>query len=171
MPAIDKEKIVDDDAFLLQCARPGRGRPGRDAADIGVMPARADEEPDGLAIGVEHRRDHRHVRQVRAAIVRIVQCHHVARLQRLAAQAQHRAHALAHRAEMHRHVRRVRHQAAVGVEDGAGKIQPLLDVYAHGRVLQHRAGLFRNVHEQVVEQLQQHRVGPAAARRGARRQR
>ena len=75
--------------------------------------------------------------------------------------AQHRAHALAHRAQMHRHMRRVRHQAALGVEDRAGKIQPLLDVHANRRVLQHRAGLFRNVHEQVVEQLQQHRIGPA----------
>ena len=31
------------------------------------------------------------------------------------------------------------------------------------RVLQHRAGLFRHVHEQVVEQFQQHRIGALAA--------
>jgi hypothetical protein len=36
--------------------------------------------------------------------------------------------ALAHRAEMHRDVRGVGHQAALGVEDCAGKIKPLLDV-------------------------------------------
>ena len=44
---------------------------------------------------------------------------------------------------MHRHMRRVRHQIAVGIEDGAGKVQALLDVHAHGGVLQHRTGLFR----------------------------
>ena len=84
---------------------------------------------------------------------------------------QHGAHALAHRAEMHRHVRRVGHQEALGIEDGAGEVQPLLDVHAHRGVLQHRAGLFGDVHEQVVEQLQQHRIGPIAAGGDARRQR
>ena len=83
--------------------------------------------------------------------------------------AQHGAHALAHRAEMHRHVRRVGHQAALGVEDRAGEIQPLLDVDAQRGVLQHRAGLLRHVHEQVVEQFQQHRIGPAAVGGHARR--
>ena len=39
-----------------------------------------------------------------------------------------RPHALAHRAEMHGHVRRVGHQPALGIEDRAGEVQPLLDV-------------------------------------------
>ena len=119
---------------------------------------------------VEHRRDDRDVRQMRAAVERVVQRDHVARLQRGAAIVQHGAHAFAHRAEMHRHVRRVRHQEALGVEDGAGEVQPLLDVDAHRRVLQHRTGLLGHVHEQVVEQLEQHRIGPAAAGRHARRE-
>ena len=70
---------------------------------------------------------------------------------------------------MHRHVRRVRHQEALRVEDGAGEIQPLLDVDAHRGVLQHRARLLGDVHEQVVEQLEQHRIGPAAVGRDAGR--
>ena len=44
--AVDQQEIVDDDAFFLQRARVGRRRAGRDAADIGVMAAVADEEQD-----------------------------------------------------------------------------------------------------------------------------
>ena len=66
---------------------------------------------------------------------------------------------------MHRHVRRVRHQETLRIEDGAGEIQPLLDVHAHRGVLQHRTGLLGHVHEQVVEQFEQHRIGPAAVGR------
>ena len=64
-------------------------------------------------------------------------------------------------------MRRVGHQVALGVEDRAGEVQPFLDVHAHGRVLQHRPGLLGHVHEQVVEQLQQHRIGLLAAGRDA----
>ena len=46
VPAIDQQKIVDHDAFLFQRARRGRRRAGRDAADIGVVAAAADEEQD-----------------------------------------------------------------------------------------------------------------------------
>ncbi len=107
---------------------------------------------------------------MRAAVERIVQRHHIARLQRFAPIVQHGAHALAHGAEMHRHVRRVCHQIALRIEDGTGEVQPLLDVYAHRGVLQHRTGLLGHVHEQVVEQFEQHRIGPAAVRRDARRE-
>ena len=70
MAAIDQQEIVDDNAFFFQCARCGRRRARRDAADIGVVPAAAEEEQDALAGRVEHRRDHRHVRQMRPAVVR-----------------------------------------------------------------------------------------------------
>ncbi len=151
----------------------GRRRARRDAADIGVMTATADKEQNPAPRLIEHRRNDRHVRQVRAAVERVVERHHVARLQRAAPVAQHRPHALAHRAEMHRHMRRIGHQRALGVEDRAAKIQPLLDVHAHRGVLQHRTGLLGDVHEQIVEQLQQHRIGtlavpPARASRAAR---
>ena len=59
---------------------------------------------------------------------------------------------------MHRHMRRVRHQSAIGREKGAGEIQPLLDVHAVGGVGEGRAHLLGDVHEEVVEDLQHHRI-------------
>ena len=169
--AIDQQEIVDDDALFLQRARLWRGGAGGDPPDIGMMSATANEEqyfPLGI---VEDRRDHRYVGQMCAAVERVIQCHNIAGFKRISPVVQHRAHAFAHGAEMHRNMGRVGHQPALGVEDGAGEIEAFLDVHAHGRVLQHRARLFRDVHEQVVEQLEQHRVRPVAARRHAGGQR
>ena len=75
--------------------------------------------------------------------------------------------AFAHAAEMDRHVRRVGDQVAGRPEDGAGEIQPLLDVDRIAGVLQHRAHLFGDRHEQVVEHLQHHRIGLRADRHAA----
>ena len=44
--AIDQLEIVDVDAFLLDVGGVRRHRAGRDAADVGVMPARGDPEQD-----------------------------------------------------------------------------------------------------------------------------
>ena len=62
---------------------------------------------------------------------------------------------------------------AVGVEQRAGEIQPLLDVHRIGGVLQGRAHLLGDGHEQVVEHLQPHRIGarPRRARRSRQRPR
>jgi chemotaxis signal transduction protein len=51
-----------------------------------------------------------------------------------------------------------------GVEEGAGEVQPLLDVHRVGGVLQPQAHLLGDVHEQVVEHLEHHRVGLGAHR-------
>ena len=61
---------------------------------------------------------------------------------------------------MHRHVRRVGDQAAVGVEDRARKVEPLLDVDRVRGGLQADPHLFGDRHEQVVEDLEHDRVGP-----------
>ena len=66
---------------------------------------------------------------------------------------------------MHRHVRRVGDERAIAVEDGAGEIQPLLDVDRIGGVLQRHAHLFGDRHEEVVEHLQHDRIGLGAERR------
>src|SRR3546814_2909393 len=92
-----------------------------DLADVGVVAARADVEQQLLAGIVEHRRDHRDVRQVGAAVVGGVQRVDVTRPHGRPVLADHRLDRLAHGAEMHRHVRRVGDQVAVGVEDGAGR--------------------------------------------------
>ena len=60
---------------------------------------------------------------------------------------------------MHRHVRRIGDQAAGAVEDRAGEVEPLLDVDRIGGVLQHDAHLLGDRHEQVVEDLEHHRIG------------
>ena len=68
-PFFDQQEVVDQHAFLFDHLAVGRHRTGGDAADVGVVPARTDVEQDTLARVVEHRRDHRDVGQVRAAVV------------------------------------------------------------------------------------------------------
>ena len=57
--------------------------------------------------------------------------------------------------------------AAVRVEHRAGEIQPLLDVDRIGGVLQRHAHLLGDRHEEVVEDLQHHRIGARADARCA----
>ena len=70
---------------------------------------------------------------------------------------------------MHRHVRRVGDQVAFGVEQRAGKIEPLLDVDRVRGVGERHAHLLGDRHEQVVEHLEQHRIGGGADRMRALR--
>jgi hypothetical protein len=63
---------------------------------------------------------------------------------------------------MHRHMRRIGDQRAVGVEHRAGEIEPLLDVDRIGGVLQRHAHLLGDRHEQIVEHFQHHRIGLGA---------
>ena len=70
---------------------------------------------------------------------------------------------------MHRHMRRIGHQRARGVEHRAGKIQAFLDVDRMGGILQRHAHLLGDIHEKVVEHLEQDRVGVQRADRHAAR--
>jgi hypothetical protein len=99
---------------------------------------------------------------VRAAVVRVVEHIDIPGLHRAGVLADDGLDALAHAAQVHRHVRRVGDQVAVGIEQRAAEVQPLLDVDRVGGVLQLQAHLLGDVHEQVVEHLQQHRVGGGA---------
>ncbi len=68
--AVDQLEIVDIDAFLLDRGGVRRHRARRDAADVGMVPARGDPEQDiATSCVVEHRRADRDVRQMRAAII------------------------------------------------------------------------------------------------------
>ena len=136
-----------------------------------MVPAVGDEKQDVAPGGVKYRGDHGHVGQVGAAVIGVVEGDDVAWLQGASPQPQHGLHAFAHRAEMDRDMRGVGHQTALGVEYRAGKIQPLFDVDAERGVLQHGAHLLGDVHEQIVEQFEQHRVGLRAAGGDARRAR
>ena len=109
---------------------------------------------------------------MRAAVVGRVQHVDVAgfmpRPSRRAARADDGLDALAHRAQMHRHVRRVGDQRAVAVEQRAGEIEPLLDVDGIGGVLQRDAHLLGDRHEEVVEDLEHHRIDRWCRRRRGR---
>ena len=170
----DELHVVEQHAFLVDVRRVRRHRARRDAADVGVMAARRHVELRFASrirgtrlVGIvaqEHRRDHRDVGQVRAAVVRRVQHEHVAGLHRAGAPVDDRAHAFAHRAEMHRHVRRVGDQVALRVEQRAGEIEALLDVDRVRGVRERHAHLLGDRHEQVVEHFEQHGIGVGADR-------
>jgi hypothetical protein len=102
-------------------------------------------------------------------MVGIVQHVHIARLEARVA-LHDRADRFAHRAQVHRHVRRVGDQGSAGIEQRAAEIQPLLDVDRVGRVLQAQTHLLGDVHEQVVEHLEHDGIR-AGAERGPRRPR
>ena len=69
---------------------------------------------------------------------------------------------------MHRHVRGIGHQCAVGGEDRTGEVEPLLDVDRVGGVLQRHSHLLGDRHEQVVEHFEHDRIGISADRVRAR---
>ena len=160
-------EVVEEDALLLHGAAVRWRGAWRAPADIGVVAAACDEEENLLPRLVEDRRDDRHVRQVGAAVVGRVHHVDVARLERAAVRREHRANRLAHGAQVDRDVRRVGDQVALGIEHGAGEIQPLLDVHRVGGVLERDPHLLGDRHEEVVEHLQHHGVALGADGEGA----
>ena len=150
---------VQHHPLLVDRMRERRHRSGLDAADVGMVAARGDVEA-GLRRIVLH--EHRHhdgdIGQVGAAGVGVVEREGLARLQVRMAVA-HGADAGAHAAQVHRHVWRVGHQPAVGVEQGAGEVEPFLDVHRMGGAFQRRAHGLRDAHEAAVEEFQGDRVG------------
>ena len=158
--AIDQLEIIEQDAFLLDRGGIGRHRAWRNAADVGMMAARGDPEKNLLP--VEGRRADGDVGQVCAAVIR--------RVDHVSVTGAHGALVLAdngfdraiHRAEMHRHVRRIGDQRAVAVEHRAGKVEPFLDVHRIGGVLQRHAHLLGDRHEEIVEHFEHDRIGMGA---------
>ena len=156
-------------ALLLEAARVGRQRAGRDAADIGVVPAAGDEEVrtalgrgpccplPRLPLGKEHRSHHGDVRQVRAPGERVIGHDRVPRLQ-IRKALEHRTHRFAHGAQVHRNVWSIGHQPASPIEDRARVVQALLDVRGHRRVAKHDSHLLRHRHEAIAEDLEPHRI-------------
>jgi hypothetical protein len=64
-------------------------------------------------------------------------------------------------------VRRIGDQRALAVEQGAGEIEPLLDVDGGGRVLERDPHFLGDCHEEVVEHLERHRIDGSAGGVGA----
>ena len=110
----------------------------------------------------EHRHDHRHVRQMRAAVVRRVQHEHVARPHRA-----RRGGRMISCTDSPIEPRCTGMCGAFairlpcGVEQRAGEVEALLDVDRRRGVRERHAHLLGDRHEQVVEDLEQHRIGAA----------
>ena len=105
------------------------------ATAVGVVAARRDKCGGPRLVAIEDRDDDGDVRQMRAAAVGVVQDIGVAAADAAPVRAtpacfDDGADAFAHRAQVHRNVRRVGDQRSALIEHGAGKIEPLLDVDA-----------------------------------------
>ncbi len=165
-PLVDDLEVVDQHAFLVdgRCERRHRAR--RRSADIRVVPTRCCPEQDlGVRTVREDRCDHSDVGQMCPAIIGRVESVDVTGFDLAFVEANDRFHRTVHRAQMHRHVGRIGDKGAVTVEDGAGEVEPLLDVDRVGGVLQRHAHLFGDRHEEVVEDFEQYRVGLVGADR------
>jgi hypothetical protein len=149
---------LDQHAFLADVAAAGRHRSRRDAADVRVVRARGGEEVHALAGRIEHRRHHRHVGQVGTAVIRGVEQERVPGPQVGPVCLEHCRDARAHRAEVDGHVRRVRDEVGVRVEQRAGVVEPFLDVHRARGLAQHHAHLLGHVHEEAAEHLETQRV-------------
>ena len=106
-----------------------------------------------------HQRD---VGQVRAAGVRIVDDGHVAR-RPSATRSSTARHRQRRRAEVHRDVRRLRHQPPLRVEQRARVVAPLLDVRRKRRPRQRHAHLLGHLRQAMVPDLELRRRGTRAS--------
>ena len=96
--AINQLDIVDLHAFFFNRGRKRRHGAWRDTADVGMVAARANIKSRlGIAVTQVHRRDDGDVRQMGAAVVRIVEHEHIARVHVTRVVADHRLNAFAHR--------------------------------------------------------------------------
>jgi len=126
------------------------------------MAAARDPEQDTRAGIVEHRRAHRDVGQMGAAVVGCVDGIDIAGRDHARILANDGLDRAVHGAEMHRHMRRVGDQRAGSVEERAGEVEPFLDVDRIGGVLQRHPHLLGDRHEEIVEDLEHHRIGLGA---------
>ena len=104
---------------------------------------------------------------MRAACIRCVKHEGVTRFHESGSLVKNHPNAFAHRAEMHRHVRRVGHQIAFRIKDRAGEIEALFNVDRVAGVGQCDTHLLGNRHEQIVENFEQHWVSCGADGVGA----
>ena len=108
LAAFEQLEIGDQYPFVVDRQRVRWHRAGRNAADIGVVAARTDVKQYLLVRRIEHRRNHGNVGQMRASGIRIVQYPGIARRHLTVIRVDDCLHTSAHRAQMYRHVRRVR---------------------------------------------------------------
>mmetsp|Transcript_54698 Transcript_54698/g.119923 ORF Transcript_54698/g.119923 Transcript_54698/m.119923 type:complete len:423 (+) Transcript_54698:641-1909(+) len=143
--------------FLHQRAGRRRHRPRGNPPHVRVVPTRRHEEHN--LPRVKHGCYHRNIRKMRPPRqLRVVRHQHVPLLQVLPAEFNLLLHGITHGSQVDWHVGGVGHQAAVRGEQGAGEVQPLLDVHADARALEGAAHLLGDAHETVGEDPQHHWV-------------
>lgn len=112
-------------AFFIDARAVGRHRAGAHSADVGVVTAGGGEEQNRLPRVVKHGGDNGNVGEVSATVIGRIHEIDVAWLQ--GKLFNDTFGALAHGAQMHRDVRRVRDQITLGIKYRAGKIEPLFN--------------------------------------------
>ena len=98
-------------------------------------------------------------KSVGSTVEGIVQYDGIPRPQCGAPAAYHRLYALSHRPKMDGYVRRICNERSCAIEDRTGEVEPLAHVDAGRGVLQHGAHPLGDVHEKIVEQFEEHRIG------------
>ena len=154
---VEQLEIANHHPFFAQAVRLRRHRTGADAADFGMVGPGGGEKHQPSRALVVHGCDHRQVRQVGAAAVRVVGQEHIAGADGRVV-AQNGLHRLAHRAQVDRDVRRVDHQLPPGGKQRAAIVQALLHVHAACRLPQRDAHLLGDGRKATMEHFQQHRV-------------
>ena len=152
----------NDDALLVQALRHGHGTGGV-TAYIGVMGPvgnKARQEIGGsVVIADKYRRNQGDIRQVGPTKIRIVKHQHIPALPLLLLYQV--AHGKSHTPQVHRDMRSLRKQLAAGPEQGAGEIQPVLDIGGECGALQHQPHLVADGRDTTGKQLEFDRVhGP-----------
>jgi hypothetical protein len=120
--------------------------------------AAARHEERGRGAAREDGRHDGHIGEVGAPGEGVVGHHHVAQCEIREARAHH-LDGLGHRAQVHGNVRRVRHQSARRIEDGARVVEALLDVGRDRGIAEHRAHLLGDRHEAIAKDLEPDRIG------------
>ncbi|MNV25644.1 hypothetical protein D3C71_1167470 [compost metagenome] len=120
--------VVDLHTLFVDARGERWHRARRGAADVGMVAPAAHIKRGLLALGHIHRGDHRHIGQVGAAMVRVVEHVHIARVHLPRVLADHGLDALTHGTQVNGHVRRIGDQVAGGIEQRTAEVQALLDV-------------------------------------------
>ena len=143
------------------------GRAGGFTADIRMMPARGNQKNNIGFTLIKNRGDDCDIRQMGAAIERIVHHEHIPGPDFSFILLQNTAHAFTHRAKMDGHMWRIGHQIPLGAKNCAGKVEPLFDVYRIGRVGQCGPHLLGNRHKKIIKHLKHDRIDRGANGLGA----
>ena len=155
--------VAHQKTFLINTGAEGRHGTRRQTAHIRVVPATGHKSEGSLISLKTTRRDRSDIRQVGAAMKRIVADHRVPSRQHRPLSTtdlpQQILNRITHRPKVHRNVRRIGDQRSLRVEQRTGEIEPLADVHGTTGLTQPFSHAFGNLHETVMEEAEIHWVG------------